>query len=906
MKIKKALSDALQTLKGPGLKAEALMFLRRYSAPRRPVTNYSCREGGAPAVRAVLDALGFEEGKDYVKAASSLDPNQVQFRWADGSTKIDALRTALSYAVAQQGDGLFDCLYASVVLKGDLAPLGTLVADVPEGGNAADRASDAAPAEHVVARVRERSRRIVRDVLAFEGRDLPPNGEQCLRLAKEYLSERFEADGAPKAGKDAPFVPPLSVIEVFVRFASPCAPQFAVAAPFGTCDGGKYPLLFRTDPHATDLFRLVGRRDRIPWNAMLEAPLDWLWMWCDRNPLTNYMFHADSGTIGAVLEDKLGVFVAGNATFVSGDGFDDVVYPALALTNRGEFWGYVHSLYETAFRGAAEAGIRSASRIGVPHDLDVWPDGKGSPCPTDRRETQRIVDYVTNEVRRDKDRNPVPYWLTAEYAVVLGDSLEPSVTFVDEAECCDRKKASLVRVGEGEDPGPDFGDTNLTTDELAKEWWAMTHVDDEFGLSSHTYTYGREANDPRCADATRTFRARFRSMTPQRMAELSQASGSAFQAVNPSDDYQEFKPLSAFVQGLIAHLRVSWDNGGANAGVELPWKGRTEDPTDEVVTNVYSGVYTDLSPKLGESDDVGEVFPNVAPDPQERMFDAQLDDWGTRNGFTRLLKRLRSGQTKEQLEFAKRTKGTKRRYALVVETNVDCDRFVCEGEDPTEARNRLGTLFLQTMVLQNSSPFAAVDDEATQNSFESDRYRHWDLVKTCLQGSGCWSRAFPDASSYRHGLPCGAFGRGPFDDALVVQAHKDADGRMVLVFVMSGDLGQYARLCYRFRCGLALETAGMRKGTGASSAAYQETEFPVRDSERCFVAKAEELVAKQIGWGIADPYGEREFTHCLYPVGPLFRASVTDADQERGPDRDWFVQQCGNRDNWLQCSRWFA
>ena len=206
-------------------------------------------------------------------------------------------------------------------------------------------------------------------------KSMPPNFDIAIRSAEEFLSRYFGEDGSVKS-MDAPYILPLSVLELYVRAVHNCSVTFIDGEP-----NKPAPLLFKTSEAGIDLVRLIRAHEPIVWVMNLNAPLDYIWN-CpktgngEENPLHGYFFRDVRSVLNANLDNKIGVFVGGNAAMIHDEKADNNVSVAACLFNHGKFWSYILDLYKAAY--SCHAGMSCQARIGLPLDGNMWENGMPS------------------------------------------------------------------------------------------------------------------------------------------------------------------------------------------------------------------------------------------------------------------------------------------------------------------------------------------------------------------------------------------------------------------------------------------------------------------------------------------------------------------------------------------------
>lgn len=863
-------------------RVEIVSFLRRYASGRRPITHYSCRGNSTNALKKMLLIMGLRENDDFKIVSSKLDPEFNQIRWAQDLKGISEVVNGL-VASTRGNDALFDALYVNVTKKLDTAPLTSKLCD-SEGGQAIVTAPSM-DENHLAARILRTTSKIVVTLAALfksydeEGKTCGLlNSKLAIATAREFLEKNFNLETGEPLNDKAPYILPLSVLELYTRII------VGTKGPNGMRGD---TLVFKTSPLALDLFRLVRKDEKIVWDACLSAPLDYLWNIkdpTDKNPLHGYFFRSGEAVKKADLRNKIGVLIGGNAALIHDKEADDNVTPALCTSNHRDFWDYVLRVYRAAYD--YDAGLSCRCRVGIPVRLPVW--DKDVP-------PEGATSIVLGHESAWNQGQPSP--ILAEYAVFLG--LEIDCSFGDAYSFLDGTPPLKVMVVT-ESNTPDFSVDYLTKDELAWEWFAMTHLDDSASAEKqYTYTYSRsEASNSHTAANMAVLKKVIHEYDAHMLAEKSEYNlNTCFTPIfSDLEPYPNYTSLSAFLEGICVCSRKAWS---PDARSVLPLKAKTlghrthKSQSDLIITNVYSGVFTDLSPLVGSGEDTGDVFPNPLLSNSKKLDGCMLDTTADRDRMTAFLDRMANGDTMEQVKFAKRTTDTPRYFATLVETNIDASMFFV-NVNATNLETALGTVFLQTMVLNNTDPACAFDGSAISESEGRRTNRNHDIIRKCCHNF--WPKIFSGASDYR--LPSGVYSPNAAwgNSSMLVTARKDADGRLVLIFVASGNLMSYARLCYRYRCGFPFETTLTKEKMYEGAGGY---DVPLKKDALLSLDSAVSIIKRQIttrchdyhGYGNRSSGGEGD-------TGPLFRMPMHEVPLSCAPSRAWFI----NNSTLLDCS----
>lgn len=885
--VKSLLSDAEV---GVGPKTDLVAFLQRYSVAERPLTHYACRGKTTEVIRKLLLGLGMKERTDFIVESSILDPefNQIRF---PSTGKISELIANL-VAATRGKESFFEALHVAIAGKRPPDALLDMLPD-SESGIVVPAAGQQNP-RHLAMRILKRTKALV-PVIAKICQQTPRDSSRIKNLrvaldtAEEFLAENYDLETGEPLTNDAPYILPVSVLEIYARLAG------GLAGPQGTPPGDA--LVFKTDTKvAMDLFRLVRIDEALVWKACLNAPLSYLWNTGlpsveggeetnetnkASNLLKTYLFRGMDKVITANLSNKAGVAVLGNALLIHDKGGDDNVTPALCVANIADLWDYLVRIYALAY--GVSAGLSCQCHIGVDRQVDCWADKDGIP-PDAWHYTQKLENAWKTRVGSGGGS------LIAEYAVFLGDDVSTSYSDVYSF----LGGGSRFQVRFKDDSGkPDFS-KYLTKEELGWEWFAMTHLDttwtDPVALAAvrvrHYITEERvEVLKPLKAMAARA--------DPEALAKLSSfADNTARLSPRMLDDgTPEYTPLSALWEGICVSLRQAWS--GHSSYLELvPVEGYRSSRL--LLTNVYSGVWTDRSPVMGSPEDDGTEFPQPWTGHTHNMSSALDDTEEDKAALTAALDRMCAGSL-EQVRFSKRTEGSKRHYALIVETNIDAAKFLL-SIDRALLGKRLGTVFLQTMLRGGCNPACAFDDFAMRDSAQMRVADFHSAMEGCVHRL----MAAQLSSASRSGdfrLPNGVYDTtGPIAENLTVCSRMDARGRLIIIFSCSGDPSTYGRMVYRWRCGAPVATATIMESLAEREGAGDDkTVFVIAPNERGSLKKADDILRRQMCSRSTDYHGDDgrgSTSGSEGHAGPLFRMPIREVGDVpwTAPAREWFLR----------------
>lgn len=889
MKLKSAITTVFSDAEiSTGSKLEVVAFLRRYSSKTRPITHYSCRGQSTAALRKLLGLLDIKEGEDFTVAASSYDPEFNQIRWSQNLKKISDLVTYISTAAGgdRHNGQLFDRMYVAITKKNELGPFIDKFCDTNEQG--VTISLPALDERHIAARVMRKTSEIVKALCEFAHVSITASGftssvdtangvkkniKVAVPPALEYLVEHFDiATGEPK-DPEAPYVLPLPVLELYSRL------MLGLEGPRNMPGDS---LVFKMAPHMIDVFRLVRQDERLMWNACLNAPMDYLWnvrSGSGVNPLHGYFFRGRDAVIKARLDNKAGIFIGGNAALIHDAEADDNLTPALCVSNHRDFWDYVLRIYASAY--GVQSGLSCQCRIGVPNAFKVW------------ERTSGVAQYI-----KESGIDAEKFWreatltepnLTAMFGVFLGDDVSSS--FSDAYSFLEGSRPFKL-VEATEDNIPDFSKDFLTKEESAWEWFAMTHLDEGASKTrQNSYTYGRrEPEDSTTMSNMAHFKELINTIGGNNdsgwLAEQSDCSKNKMFTPEYSEDRDmsaRYTSLSAFMEGTCVSVRKAWSPDGSRSLVLTSKSDGSRDGT-LLITNVYSGIFTDLSPVVGSDKDKGEVFPCPITARYKNISSAKDDTEAERLAFTNFLDRMANGKTMEQVRFAKRSTGTKRNFAVIVETNIDAKTFL-EQVDTANLWQNLGTVFLQTLILNGYNPGCAFNNDAISRSSRTVAYEYHDVLRRCSEN--IWSLFFPDARPGVFRLPTGAHGSNTAD-ILKVTARQDMDGRLSFVFIADSSIVTYAKLAYRIRCAFPINTAYTK---AKMFSGFSKDDILIKKGDWPEVGVANSIISKHLAHRALDYDGtssSRGSTCGEGDAGPLFRLPLLEVPVGLAPTKTWF------------------
>ena len=839
MNLKSAIAGFLTEEPRRSGRLEAIRFIRRYATRTRPFTHYRLQGPAVDAVPLLLRKAGLEDGTDFRVDRSAASDRTAKLWWLDGGGVADFMAACAVETDARE-DGLspLDHAYASV-LRGEAddsvvgaftdASVGAVTA-----GSSAARPLPASTASLVL----EQSRAIRRVIVSCV--------ESGLHTRAGGNAGAFGgaiADLASHENNSGAFLPSLAELEFYVRVirgkSYEHGPRDLVFSPY-------------TETHTVARTFAVG--DAVPVGNLLDAPLYELLAGTD-NPMNGY-FSNSGNDLKSSSDGRPFVLAVGNAPIACGHpAATNVVGAAeFAAVRPRDFWDYVRWLYNESFVGFC-AELTKFHSVG-------YHNGSAG-----------ISAGVSTGVLSRVDRADRDYMMAvAMYAVVLSPRIRRNRFH------CPLYASPDVRVVRGTPERPDLSAVAVTDAELAAEWFAITHV------GGTKLPEGEDWYRYRCDDGTRKAQLDgFRRWTgelrsdPTLVGRLCSVQGNPYLHPDVTPDSAVFSPMSSLVSGVIAAFK-SWN--GENERVPLrDWRGG--DPSGchtrgSLVTAVYSGMWSVGKSRtvIGDFHD-GDGFPAVnGADLHEVCDDGFLA--GGQEPMTRLVDRLSTGTTLEQI--AEPPADGVRICSLVIETNVDADAFVrMVREDPDGASaflRKVEYLFVSSLLFRNDNPFCVLNGDAVPNP-----ECLLDKVVCELRSKNVNAQYLDPGVELNVASIAGRY--------VSVAFREDSEGRLYVLFSLSGCGERMARYLYRLHCGMPL--AGSPELEEAFRANSERNVVYVSDERS--IETAREIIRKSCA--VQPVEGLIHTENCLRPgvARPLVCRSMENVCPGDAPCREWFLSR---------------
>ena len=839
MNLKSAIAGFLTEEPRKSGRLEAIRFIRRYATRTRPFTHYRLQGPAVDAVPLLLRKAGLEDGTDFRVDRSAASDRTAKLWWLDGRGAADFM-TACAVETDACDDGLspLDHAYVSVLRgAGDDSIAGALT-DASVGAETAGAAVPRPWPTSTAGLVLEQSTAIRRAIVSCVESGLHTEAGGNAGAFGGAL-----ADLASHENDSGAFLPSLAELEFYVRIirgvSSEHCPRDLVFSPY-------------TETHTVARTFAVG--DAVPVGNLLDAPLCDLLAGTD-NPMNGY-FSNSGNDLKSSSDGRPFVLAVGNAPIACGHPLATNVVGAaeFAAVRPRDFWDYVRWLYEESFVGLC-AELTKFHSVGY-HNGSVG-----------------ISAGISTGVLSRVDRADSVYLMAvAMYAVVLSPRIRRNQFHRP------LYKSPDVRVVRGTPERPDLSAVAVTDAELAAEWFAITHVGGtKLPEGENWYKY-------RCDDSTRQAQLDgFRRWTeelrsdPTLSGRLCSVKDNPYLHPDVTPDSAEFSPMSSLVSGVIAAFK-SWN--GENERVPLRiWRG--EDTSGchtrgSLVTAVYSGMWS-----VGKSRtaigvfSAGEGFPAVSG---VTLHDVLADGFriGTQASMTMFAERLSTRETLEQI--AEPPADGVRICSLILETNVDADAFVrMVREDPDGASaflRKVEHLFVSSLLFRNDDPFCVLNGDAVPHpggllEKVADELRSKNVNAQYLDPGVVLS---VEAIAGRY---------------VSVAFREDSEGRLYVLFSLSGCGERMARYLYRLHCGLPL--AGSPELEEAFRANSERNVVYVSDERS--IETAREIIRKSCA--VLPVEGLIHTDNCLGPgaTRPLVCRSMENVCPGDAPCREWFLSR---------------
>ena len=789
MKIRQALAAYFASVHGTVPRMDAVAFLRRYAVSGRDITNYRVYGRQLNSVTALLGFLDIRENRDYAVVKSDFDPKFTMIKWTPNGI-IGTLAGALS------ANGLEPVnLLATDIALGEIRQE-TLDRFATREERNSDVSSGTSVTDHP----------IPSHFLAIDG---DWGAEYANSNAPGCVGDVYDASRT-SAGDNRPVSLPLDYIEEIIwklheeKIPTSVKPPAAIL----NCDCGGW--------HGRTAVRFLRNGEPMRGSKMLLcSPIDEVRDGAAGNPMKGYLAFT-RGELGVEyrLDDKVGVYIRCDAPVKI-----DARVSEWCLNDPTRLWNYVKCLYEI-FYGLPVA-VDPLSHYAVHNHrharTGVPVDGVGGSYGT----------AIANGVSNNLDLYDQTDLLMC--AVYIGDSVRREPTLWSAWNPASAATCQAVQLVTAKPEGVEveaFDLTNPTVKDIPFEWYCMTHLKSvPCSLSAHEYR-NANANEHQRVEALTDFRSWCRALHASKQAAKSvfnQESDIGFA------DGDNFNPASAFAYGVLAVLRegvggVSQqmpliDGGSARQRV---YADTPHHAKDVVVNALYSGVYTDKSPVAAPGTRDYSTFPKFA----YATTPAETKSYQYAEAIAPAVDAIISGGL--QTKMAKRTAGTPRVYTVVIETNIDANRFADACSDMLRVRCDIANTYIRNLVLRNSDPLCSVDEQSrneghwhfsnedamlgivTRNAY-GWRHDQGPIVRE-------WSKVFGANSTYLR--PSTAFCTE--DDlnreGLGVGFMKDSLGRLFVVVQCASCAPYYGVMAWRTVSGLPVMSSACRARMDGPSA----------------------------------------------------------------------------------------
>ena len=837
MNLKSAIAGFLAEEPRRSGRLEAIRFIRRYATRTRPFTHYRLQGPAVDAVPLLLRKAGLEDGTDFRVDRSAASDRTAKLWWLDGGG-VAAFMAACAVETDARDDGLspLDHAYASVLRGEDDGSVAGAFTDTSVGAATAGAAARPEPAS-TAGLVLEQSRAIRRAIVSCVESGLHTEAGGNAGAFGGAL-----ADLASHENNSGAFLPSLAELEFYVRVirgvSSEHCPGDLVFSPY-------------TETHTVARTFAVG--DAVPVGNLLDAPLYELLAGTD-NPMNGYF--SNSGNDLKSSDWRPFVLAVGNAPIACGHPLATNVVGAaeFVVMRPRDFWDYVRWLYDESFVGLC-AELTKFHSVGY-HNGSVGISA-GNSTGVLSRVDRADPDYMT---------------AVAMYAVVLSPRIRRNEFHLPLYASPD------VRVVRGTPEKPDLSAVAVTDAELAAEWFAITHVGGtKLPEGENWYRY-------RCDDSTRQAQLDgFRRWTeelrsdPTLVGRLCSVKDNPYLHPDVTPDSAEFSPMSSLVSGVIAAFK-SWNGESERVPLRI-WRG---DDTSgchtrgSLVTAVYSGMWS-----VGRSRTTigvfspGDGFPAVAG-VDLSVICAEGFRIGTQASMTMFSERLSTRETLEQI--AEPPADGARVCSLILETNVDAHAFVrMAREDPdgaSEFLRKVEYLFVSSLLFRNDNPFCVLNGDAIPHPGGLVDKVIGELRSKNVNAP----RLDPGAE-----LNIASIARR----YVSVTFREDSEGRLYVLFALSGCGDRMARYLYRLHCGMPL--AGSPELEEAFRANSERNVVYVSDERS--IETAREIIRKSCA--VRPVEGLIHTDNCLGPgaTRPLVCRSMENVYPGDAPCREWFLSR---------------
>ena len=838
MNLKSAIAGFLTEEPRRSGRLEAIRFIRRYATRTRPFTHYRLQGPAVDAVPLLLRKAGLEDGTDFRVDRSAASDRTAKLWWLDGSGVADFMAACAVETDARE-DGLspLDHAYALVLRGASDGSIAGMFADRTVGAGTPGAAARPAPAS-TAGLVLEQSRAIRRAIVSCVESGLHAEAGGNAGAFGGVISDLASSENDSGA-----FLPSLAELEFYVRIirgkSHEHGPRDLVFSPYSTMH---------------TVARTFAAGDAVPVGNLLDAPLYELLAGTD-NPMNGYF--SDSGNdLESSSDGRPFVLAVGNAPIACGHPMATNVVGAaeFAALRPRDFWDYVKWLYEESF-------VELRAELTKFHSVGYHNGSVGISAGTS-----------TGVLSRVGRADPVYMTAVAMYAVVLSPRIRRNQFHRPFYASPD------VRVVRGTPERPDLSAVAVTDAELAAEWFAITHVGGtKLPEGEDWYRYRRDDSTRQAQlDGFRRWTEELRS-DPTLVGRLCSVQGNPYLHPDVTPDSAVFSPMSSLVSGVIAAFK-SWN--GKNERVPLRnWRGT--DPSGchtrgSLVTAVYSGMWS-----VGKSRttigvfSAGEGFPAVSG---ATLHDVITDGFriGTQASMTMFVERLSARETLEQI--AEPPADGVRICSLILETNVDADAFVrMAREDPDGASaflRKVEYLFVSSLLFRNDDPFCVLNGDAVPHPGGL-----LEKVTDELLSKNVNAQYLDPGVELNIESIAGRY--------VSVTFREDSEGRLHVLFSLSGCGERMARYLYRLHCGMPL--AGSQELEEAFRTNSEGNVVYVSDERS--VETAREIIRKACAVLPVDGLTHAE--NCLKPgaTRPLVCRSMENVSPGDAPCREWFLSR---------------
>lgn len=758
MKMLTAINTALAAFPQRERRTALAQFIIRYTCPDVSVTHYRCIGQDADVIVKFLETLGLTKD-DFTTVRSELDSETCQIRWNKTSKLVRQLMSVLNTFDTPSPD-----VYNSIT-NGDPAKI---FADADE--------EQAAPlSTHFMSKVQSKSNEIMKWIIA---RNSPLANVAHSSLVNDNTCDVDNLLIDP----NRPHILPVHILELYV-WDTMVLPSDVEKPP--------YPLFTSSYCNNMTACRYMDQDDTLGFSCgIYEAPAPCLLSPSvtpsgGLNPLRGFLSNTVNDVISNISikpnSEYLYVLTSGPFNSLIPDGLEgEPVKPYLEalefVANPKKFWKYVASLYSTVY--GLNCSIAPGSRIVVCNEwVHLFP--QGACMEFDASIHSPNFFSCNNDGESDL--------LMGMCAGVILTPMQASTALLQERI----DDSAIVTVADAiNDPAkesmmmPDYVLNAPSKADLPSMWFATTHVDpSNIFPDRRDVVTGERSDCLACpslqaqSDAMTKFRETVAHWKGKVLAKLTQCDAT------PSFS-MEHACHTAFAT-MVAEVINSYIPTGDNV---VTWGGTSTEchNTGLYVTNVYSGITTDLSPTLSDG---------TCPEHFPRVIDGPTPTPTSTEQFTEFIDNLAQGNCDAQLSMAKRSTGNPRFANVIVETNFDVNRLrdIWNSYAGKELRNKLRKAFIQSFVIRNRQIAAVASPSYTSSQFRysvtlNDAYK--DSTGVPIYDG----MKIPDVTSNGYALA--------YDLSLL----SDVYGRAYLLYRVDTSYAAYAMTAYRFQAGMPVFT----------------------------------------------------------------------------------------------------